>query len=73
MDMIIPHLKIKIMLESNPLKSIMLVGRLAVSQYRKGTDGVSTTGVTSNYMLFDRYSFGVLPLTYIYLPKSVRA
>ena len=29
-DMIFPPLKIKIMLKSNPLKSIMLVGRLAV-------------------------------------------
>ena len=30
MDMIIPPLRIKIVLESNPLKSTMLVGRLAV-------------------------------------------
>ena len=31
MDMIIPPLRIKIMLESNPLKSTILVGGLAVS------------------------------------------
>ena len=31
MDMIIPPLIIKIMLESNPLKSTMLVGRLDVN------------------------------------------
>ena len=31
MDMRIPPLRIKIMLESNPLKSIMLVRRLAVT------------------------------------------
>ena len=30
MDMIIPPLRLKIMLESNPLKSTMLVRRLAV-------------------------------------------
>ena len=32
MDMRIPPLRIKIMLESNPLKSTMLVGRLGVSE-----------------------------------------
>ena len=31
MDMRIPPLKLNIMLESNPLKSTMLVGRLAVA------------------------------------------
>ena len=31
MDMIIPPLRVKIMLESNPPKSKMLVGRLAVT------------------------------------------
>ena len=30
MDMRIPALRVKILLESNPLKSTMLVGRLAV-------------------------------------------
>ena len=33
MDMRIPPLKFKIMLESNPLKSTMLVGGLGVNQY----------------------------------------
>ena len=40
---------------------------------RKGTHGVSTNGVTANYMFFDRGIFGVLPWTYLYLPKSARA
>ena len=41
---------------------------------RKGTNGVSTNGVTANCMfLFDRGTFWVLPLTYFYLPKSARA
>ena len=40
---------------------------------RKVTSGVSTNGVTANLMFFDRGTFGVLPLTYFYLPKSARA
>ena len=40
---------------------------------RRGTNGVSTNGVTANFMFFDRGTFGVLPLTYLYLPKSARA
>ena len=36
MDMRIPTLRIKIMFESNPLKSIMLVGRLAVPSSNTG-------------------------------------
>ena len=40
----------------------------------KGTNGVSTNGVTADSMIsFDRGTFGVLPLTYFYLPKSGRA
>ena len=39
---------------------------------RKGTNGVSTDGVTANFMSFDRGTFCVLPLTYFYLPKSAR-
>ena len=34
---------------------------------------VSTYGVTANLMFFDRGTFGELPLTYVYLPKSARA
>ena len=40
---------------------------------RKGTNGVSTNGVTANLMFFDRGTFWVLPLTYFYIPKSARA
>ena len=40
---------------------------------RKGTNGVSTNGFTALFMLFDRGTFRVLPLTYLYLPKSARA
>ena len=36
----------------------------------KGTNGLSTNGVTANFMLFDRGFFGVLPLTHFYLPKN---
>ena len=40
---------------------------------RKGTSGVSTNGVTANFMWFDRGTFWVLLLTYFYIPKSARA
>ena len=40
---------------------------------RKGTNGVSTIGVTPNFIFFDRGTFWVLPLTYFYIPKSARA
>ena len=40
---------------------------------RKGTNGLSTNGVTANFVFFDRGTFGALPLTYFYLPKSARA
>ena len=33
---------------------------------------VSTNGVTANFMLFDIGTFGVFPLTYVYLPKGAR-
>ena len=33
---------------------------------RKGTNGVSTDGVTANLMFFDRGAFWILPLTYCY-------
>ena len=39
---------------------------------RKGTNGVSTNGVTANYMFFDRGTFWVLPLTFfLNLSKSI--
>ena len=40
--------------------------------FRKGTNGVSTNGVTGNFVFVDRGTFRVLPLTYFYLPKSAR-
>ena len=40
---------------------------------RRGTNGVSTNGVTAIFRFFDRGTFWVLPLTYMYLPKSARA
>ena len=43
------------------------------STIRKGTTGVRTHGVAANVMVFDRGTFLVLPLTYLYLPKSARA
>ena len=43
------------------------------SSCRKGTNGVSTSGVTAKVMFFDRGTFWVLLLTYFYLPKSARA
>ena len=36
---------------------------------QKGTTGVSTNGPTANFTFFDRGTFWVLPLTYIYLPQ----
>ena len=33
----------------------------------KGTEGVSTNGVTANCMFLDRDTFWVLPLTYFYI------
>ena len=38
----------------------------------EGQNGVSTNGVTANFMFFDRGTFWVLPLTYFYLPQSVK-
>ena len=32
-------------------------------KHRRGTDGVSTKGVTADFLFFDRGTFGVLPLT----------
>ena len=40
---------------------------------RKGTTGVSTNWVTASFMFLDGGTFGALPLTYLYLPKSARA
>ena len=43
------------------------------SETRRGTNRVSTNGVTANVIIFDRGTFWVLSLTYFYLPKSARA
>ena len=40
---------------------------------RRGRDGVSTNGVTANFMFFDGGTFWVLLLTYFHFPKSARA
>ena len=40
---------------------------------RKGTNGVSTNGVTADFMFFDRGTYWVLPLTYFYIPKRASA
>ena len=45
----------------------------ATGTHRKGTNGISTNGVTANFKFFDRGTFWVLPLAYFYLPKSARA
>ena len=39
-------------------------------EIRKGTNGVSTNGVTDNFIDFDRGTFWLLPLTYFPIPKS---
>ena len=39
----------------------------------KGQMGSASHGVTADFMSFDGGAFGVLPLTYCYLPKSARA
>ena len=49
------------------------ISSAATEQPPKGTNGVSTNGVTANVVFFDRVTFRVLPLTYFYLPKSDRA
>ena len=43
------------------------------SIHRKGTNGVSTNGVTANFIFFDRGTFWVLPLTCFYFPRSAMA
>ena len=40
---------------------------------RKGTNGVSTNGAAANFIFFDRGTFWVPTLTYLYFPKSARA
>ena len=39
---------------------------------RKGTNGVSTNGVTANIIFFETGTFWVLPLSYFYLQKKCR-
>ena len=58
-----------------PLLAILPVSRLPLlplSRLRKGTNRVSTNGVTANFMLLTGF-WGLLPLTYFYIPKSARA
>ena len=45
-------------------------GAYKLRTIRKGTNGVSTNGVTANFMFFDRGTFRVLPVTYfLYFQK----
>ena len=37
---------------------------------RKGTKGVSTSGVSAKFMFLDRGTCWVLPLTYLYIPHK---
>ena len=43
------------------------------SKDRKGTNGVSTNGVTANFMFVERGFFWLLTLTYFYILKIARA
>ena len=53
---------------------IIIMILLTISDIRKGTNGVSTSGVTANVMFFDRGTFWALLLAYFCLPKkSARA
>ena len=45
----------------------------ALCTLRKRTNGVSTNGVTADFMFFDRGTFWILLLTYFCLPRSARA
>ena len=39
--------------------------------FREGTNGVGTNGVAANFMLFDRGTCWVLPLTYFSKNKAI--
>ena len=39
---------------------------------RKGTNGVSTSGVTAISRFCDRGTFGVIPVTFFYIPQGAR-
>ena len=43
------------------------VGVCVRAQDRKGTNGVSTNGVTAIFMFFDGGTFWALPFTYFYI------
>ena len=53
--------------------TIALGGAICLSPTRKGTNAVSTNGVTAICMFFDRGTFWVLPLSHFYIPKRARA
>ena len=52
---------------------IVRVIAIVIEVSRRGTNGVSTNGVTANLRFFAGGTFWVLPLTYFYIPKSARA
>ena len=45
----------------------------AIAHFGKGQMMVSTNGVTAIFIMFGTGTFWVLPLTYLYIPKSARA
>ena len=47
--------------------------QLPVFKAGKGTDGVSITGATAKFSVFDGGTFWVPPSIYLYIPKSARA
>ena len=53
-------------------KALYYIVQVGLDGIRKGTNGVSTSGVTANLMLLTE-TFWVLPLTFVYFPESARA
>ena len=49
------------------MSHVPIPGQYVLQYSEKGTNGVSTNGVTANSTCFDRETFWVLPLTYFYM------
>ena len=60
MDMILPPLKLKILLESNPPKSIILVQRLAVGGTRKHSGNCLNSSLGNQALIFPWVAFAIL-------------
>ena len=67
------HTHMRIRATGIELRSYTEIQSLEVRTIRKGANGVSTNGVTADFMFFDRGTFWVLTLSYLYFPKSARA